>query len=318
MLLQLYSPAGRRLGGALKLGAGLARLACNGDWLLLCLTTSGRLKLLDVREQRSMLSTTLMPLLEDGSQGWQAAAAALRGGLQVVQCSRLDNILIFSNLPHVLHFGAPETLLLPPQYQPLTAWPPTPPPAVLDLRLSRQGWPLLTLSGHRAFVYHPGLEEWMCCVEEAYSGSPYLSTMPLQGQGGSQGALWERGSPRWRRGGTHARELFTPLAPALAHPCCVVCCAAGELAGLQAGAVAGRGVGAGVARRLLAAKPSQQQQSRALLESNLAAALCLRSPQEYRRWLGAYAQLLSGAWAGWAAWQGRSAAGAVLGAKHAV
>ena len=76
---------------------------------------------------------------------------------------------------------------------------------------------------------------------------------------------------------------------------------AGELAGLQAEALAGSAAGA--PRALLAAKPSQQVASRALLESNLAAALCLHSPHEYRRWLGTYAQLLSGgrvAGGGWA------------------
>ncbi len=52
----------------MKLGAGLARLACDGGWLLLAITTSGRVKLVHVGEQRTLLSTTLAPLLEDGSQ----------------------------------------------------------------------------------------------------------------------------------------------------------------------------------------------------------------------------------------------------------
>lgn len=34
--------------------------------------------------------------------------------------------------------------------------------------------------------------------------------------------------------------------------------------------------------------------SRAHLEGNLAAALALQSPQEYRRWLGTYARFLTG------------------------
>ncbi len=68
--------------------------------------------------------------------------------------------------------------------------------------------------------------------------------------------------------------------------------AAGELAGLQAEVLAGSQ--AAQPRTMLAGRSMQQQQSRALLEGNLAAALCLRSPQEYRRWLGAYAQLLAG------------------------
>lgn len=75
--------------------------------------------------------------------------------------------------------------------------------------------------------------------------------------------------------------------------------AAGELTGLQAQVVAGSA--ACQPRALLAAKPAQHQQSRALLESNLAAALCLQSPQEYRRWLGAYAQLLTGKLRGFSA-----------------
>lgn len=66
---QLYSPAGRRLGGAIKLGAGLAQLACNADWLLLALTTTGRVKLVHVGEQRTLLSTSVAPLVEDGAQG---------------------------------------------------------------------------------------------------------------------------------------------------------------------------------------------------------------------------------------------------------
>lgn len=67
---------------------------------------------------------------------------------------------------------------------------------------------------------------------------------------------------------------------------------AGELTSLQAAAVAG--TPAAQPRALLSSRPAQHAQSRALLESNLAAAACLQSPQEYRRWLGTYAQHLAG------------------------
>jgi hypothetical protein len=42
---------------------------------------------------------------------------------------------------------------------------------------------MLTLSSHRAYLWHPGLEEWMCVAEEAYSGAPYIPTVRLQSQG---------------------------------------------------------------------------------------------------------------------------------------
>lgn len=43
---------------------------------------------------------------------------------------------------------------------------------------------MLALSSHRAYLWHQGLEEWMCVAEEAHTSSAYMPTMRLQGQGG--------------------------------------------------------------------------------------------------------------------------------------
>lgn len=64
--LLLYSRAGRRLTAPLKLGAGIARLACDGGWRLLALTTGGVVRLLDVERLACLLSASLAPLLEGG------------------------------------------------------------------------------------------------------------------------------------------------------------------------------------------------------------------------------------------------------------
>lgn len=64
--LVLYSPAGRHLTAPLKLGAGIAKLACDSAWRLLVLTTSGAVRLFDVEALRSLLTASLAPLLEDG------------------------------------------------------------------------------------------------------------------------------------------------------------------------------------------------------------------------------------------------------------
>lgn len=66
---QLYSPAGRHLTAPLKLGAGIAKLACDSAWRLLVLTTSGAVRLFDVEALRSLLTASLVPLLEDGCTG---------------------------------------------------------------------------------------------------------------------------------------------------------------------------------------------------------------------------------------------------------
>ena len=66
---QLYSPAGRHLTAPLKLGAGIARLACDSAWRLLALTTSGAVRLFDAEALRSLLNVSLAPLLEDGCTG---------------------------------------------------------------------------------------------------------------------------------------------------------------------------------------------------------------------------------------------------------
>ena len=66
---QLYSPAGRHLTAPLKLGAGIARLACDSAWRLLALTTSGAVRLFDAEALRSLLNVSLEPLLEDGCTG---------------------------------------------------------------------------------------------------------------------------------------------------------------------------------------------------------------------------------------------------------
>lgn len=67
--LQLYSAAGRHLTAPLKLGAGIAKLACDAAWRLLALTTSGAVRLFDVEAQRSLLTASLASLLEDGCTG---------------------------------------------------------------------------------------------------------------------------------------------------------------------------------------------------------------------------------------------------------
>lgn len=84
--LQLYSPAGRHLTAPLKLGAGIAKLACDSAWRLLVLTTSGAVRLFDVEALRSLLTASLAPLLEDGCTGGltgkaPAAWLHLGGGL---------------------------------------------------------------------------------------------------------------------------------------------------------------------------------------------------------------------------------------------
>ena len=77
--LQLYSPAGRHLTAPLKLGAGIAKLACDSAWRLLVLTTSGAVRLFDVEALRSLLTASLAPLLEDGCTGGLTVKRILPG-----------------------------------------------------------------------------------------------------------------------------------------------------------------------------------------------------------------------------------------------
>ncbi|KAI3438112.1 hypothetical protein D9Q98_000553 [Chlorella vulgaris] len=65
--LLLYSAAGRHMAAPLKLGAGIAALACDSAWCLLALTTSGTVRLFDAESLRSLLNASVAPLLEDGS-----------------------------------------------------------------------------------------------------------------------------------------------------------------------------------------------------------------------------------------------------------
>jgi hypothetical protein len=74
-----------------------------------------------------------------------------------------------------------------------------------------------------------------------------------------------------------------------AHPAC-----AGDLDRLQAQAAAVRPVDP-AARLAAAASASWAADTRAHLESNVAAALALESPKEYRRWLLTYVRHLAGA-----------------------
>lgn len=78
--LQLYSPAGRHLTAPLKLGAGIAKLACDAAWRLLVLTTSGAVRLFDVESLRSLLTASLAPLLEDGCTGQAAWPGSMGRG----------------------------------------------------------------------------------------------------------------------------------------------------------------------------------------------------------------------------------------------
>lgn len=226
---QLYSPAGRRLGGPFKLGAGLARLACDSGWLLLAITTSGRVKLLHVGQQRSLLSTSVAPLVEDGAQGEHGLRMRERKGASegrrelecclCTWCMALQSGCAGEKGGWISFYqGRPTPTWAPPCFAPClhdclhgtsqaSQPPPNPlpplPPAVVDARLSRQGWPMLTLSSHKAYLWHPGLEEWMCAAEEAYAASPFMPTMRLQNQGeGTQRCqVWGGlGARRTRRG----------------------------------------------------------------------------------------------------------------------
>jgi len=71
----------------------------------------------------------------------------------------------------------------------------------------------------------------------------------------------------------------------------------GELGKLQSAAARARGGSeSGVMLAALTAAPARSTaDSRGHLEANMAAALALESPQEYRRWLLTYARFLSGA-----------------------
>ncbi len=70
----------------------------------------------------------------------------------------------------------------------------------------------------------------------------------------------------------------------------------GELGRLQSAAARARGGSESDAMlaALTAAPARSAADSRGHLESNMAAALALESPQEYRRWLLTYARFLSG------------------------
>ena len=183
--------AGRRLTAPVKLGAGIARLACDDAWRLLAITTSGSVRLLDVEPLRTVLTASLAPLLEGGA-------------------------------------------------------------SVLDARLSRTGLPLITLSNAQAYAWSSDLEAWLCLADDSCAASQFAPMLRLASQG--------------------------------------------ELSSLQAQALrtALPWSGAGAAA-LMPGSPAQQRQlSRAHLEANLAGALALQSPQEYRRWLVTYIRFLTG------------------------
>ena len=76
-----------------------------------------------------------------------------------------------------------------------------------------------------------------------------------------------------------------------------VSAAAGELGKLQSAAARERGgsESAAMLAALAAAPTRSAADSRGHLETNMAAAQALESPQEYRRWLLTYARFLSGA-----------------------
>ncbi len=47
----------------------MARLSCDGDWALLVVSTTGRVKLFDVQGLRCKMSASIAALLEDGATG---------------------------------------------------------------------------------------------------------------------------------------------------------------------------------------------------------------------------------------------------------
>ena len=199
---------------------------------------------------------------------------------------------------------------------PLRPAPPLPPPwavAVLDMRLSRQGVPLVTLSSGRAYAWSAALEGWACVADETFAASQFVPFMnlPGQGEGGGGWRPW-RGMPlegcwgvgawltTWARHTGQGRPRPSCLHPACscpsaATPCCVpwgACTSsshawipramappAGEISTLQAEALRAAIPRGQLPAQQIRGAAQQALASRAHLEASLSTALALQSPQ---------------------------------------
>ena len=68
-LIQVYTPAGRRMLPAMKLGAAPASLSSNGAWGLLVVCRDGSLRVWDVQHLTSLLDTNVAPLVSAAPAG---------------------------------------------------------------------------------------------------------------------------------------------------------------------------------------------------------------------------------------------------------
>ena len=147
---------------------------------------------------------------------------------------------------------------------------------LLDAALLSGGRPLLLLP-HGAFTYADGLQSWLSMGDEAFGLSEHRSSLP----------------PTLPYASPSALPPSVPLAAHRLQPSC----GPPSLAALQGqhGLVTGRfeRSAAGLASALASA-PSDHQRlvSTAHLEHQMAAALALGNPSEYREWLRAYAHAL--------------------------
>ena len=67
---------------------------------------------------------------------------------------------------------------------------------MLDARLSREGVPLLSLGGGRAYIYDSGLGAWVCVADESLAASQFVPMLRLSDQGERQA---EGAGPRGKR-----------------------------------------------------------------------------------------------------------------------
>lgn len=152
---------------------------------------------------------------------------------------------------------------------------------MVAVRLSSAGAPLAVLSDCSAYALHLGLRSWLRVADETHTASAFASALPAPLSGLLHPCC-------------ACKETF--LASLLPWPLKRTCLCAGDLSRLQAQASAVRPPDAAVRLAAVAAGLAHAAvESRAHLESNVAAALVLDSTQEYRRWLLTYVRQLAGA-----------------------
>ena len=256
----MYTTAGRLLLPPLQLGACAAFMAADGAWRLIVVGTDGCLRLWDLQKLLLVIEASVLPLLS--KPGGPVDGAPVPVLLLLTRDRIVLSVAYQAGHVEAAHSGSMVT------------------GTVVAVRLASSGAPVAVLSDCSAYILHLGLRSWLKVMDTGHAASAFASSLPAPVSGGR---------PDMLRVLAPLHSRFLPVL--FQHWFC-----AGDLGRLHAQASAVRPPDPAGRFAALCAGPARlAAESRAHLEANVAAALTLESPQEYRRWLLTYVRFLAGA-----------------------